>query len=149
MGGNCTCAFSFPQSVIVAMATLKKSHLEDDAVSCLVVASESCDVYILDPEAFTVLAQVLPHQPPVHVHSSSNLAPKHPPTHTHPHTPPHAHPPHPPTHTHTHTHTQMMLPSVPVFLSVTGLYEVEYQICAACRDACVYTIKRLSLSSMI
>jgi len=143
MGGNCTCAFSFPQSVIVAMATLKKSHLEDDAVSCLVVASESCDVYILDPEAFTVLAQVLPRQPLVHVRSSSNLAPQHTPTHTHPHTP-HTHP-----HTHTHTHAQMMLPSVPVFLSVTGLYEVEYQICAACRDACVYTIKRLSLSSMI
>jgi len=36
----------------------------------------------------------------------------------------------------------MTLPSVPVFLSVTGLYDVEYQISVACRDACVYTIKR-------
>ena len=93
--------FLLPQSVIVAMATLKKSHLEDDAVSCLVVASESCDVYILDPEAFTVLAQVLPRQPPVHVHSSSNLAPQHTP---HPHTPTRTHPTPPHTHIPTLTH---------------------------------------------
>ena len=37
----------------------------------------------------------------------------------------------------------MMLPAVPVFLSVTGLYDVEYHITVACRDACIYTIKRL------
>ena len=47
------------QSVVTAMAVLKKSHTEDDAVSCLVVASENGDVYVLDPEAFTVLKQVL------------------------------------------------------------------------------------------
>ena len=47
------------QSVITAMTSLKKSHAEDDAVSCLVVASENSDVYVLDPEAFTVLKQVL------------------------------------------------------------------------------------------
>ena len=46
------------QSIITSMAVLKKSHVEDDAVSCLVVASENGDVYILDPEAFTVLKQV-------------------------------------------------------------------------------------------
>ena len=46
------------QSVITVMATLKKSHAEDDAVSCLVVATENRDAYILDPEAFTVLAKV-------------------------------------------------------------------------------------------
>ena len=28
-----------------------------------------------------------------------------------------------------------------VFLSVTGLYDVEYQVSVACRDACIYTIK--------
>lgn len=43
------------------MAALKKSHAEDDAVSCLVVASENGDVYVLDPEAFTVLKQVCAH----------------------------------------------------------------------------------------
>ena len=47
------------QSVITAMTTLKKSHPEEDAVSCLVVASENRDIYILDPEAFTVLNQVV------------------------------------------------------------------------------------------
>lgn len=36
----------------------------------------------------------------------------------------------------------MSLPSVPVFLSVTGLYEVEYQVSVACRDACIYFLKR-------
>jgi Bardet-Biedl syndrome 1 protein len=80
------------QSVITAMQSLKKSHSEDDAVSCLVVASENGDVYVLDPEAFTVLKQFL-------------------------------------------------LPSQPVFLSVTGLYDVDYNISAACRDNCIYTFK--------
>ena len=46
------------QSVITAIASLKKSHTDEDAVSCLVVASENGDVYVLDPEAFTVLKQV-------------------------------------------------------------------------------------------
>ena len=46
------------QSVITAIATLKKSHSEEDAVSCLVLASENGDMYVLDPEAFTVLKQV-------------------------------------------------------------------------------------------
>lgn len=31
---------------------------EDDAISCLVLGTESKQVYILDPEAFTVLATV-------------------------------------------------------------------------------------------
>ncbi|CAI7994607.1 Bardet-Biedl syndrome 1 protein homolog [Geodia barretti] len=80
------------KSVITAMAILKKSHTEDDAVSCLVVASENGDIYVLDPEAFTVLKQFL-------------------------------------------------LPSPAVFLSVTGLHDVDYHISAACRDNCIYTFK--------
>ncbi len=36
----------------------------------------------------------------------------------------------------------MSLPAVPVFLSVSGLYEVDYQLSVACRDASVYTFKR-------
>lgn len=31
---------------------------DDDAVSCLVIGTESQDVYILDPEAFTILSKV-------------------------------------------------------------------------------------------
>lgn len=85
------------QSVITCLADLKKSHDESDAVSCLVVATENSDVYVLDPEAFTVLAK-------------------------------------------------MSVPAVPVFLSVTGLYDVDYQITVACRDACLYTITSGSVS---
>lgn len=36
----------------------------------------------------------------------------------------------------------MTLPSVPVFLSVTGLYEVEFVVSVACRDSCIYSLKR-------
>ena len=36
----------------------------------------------------------------------------------------------------------MSLPSVPVFLSVSGLYDVEYRIIVACRNGHIYTLKR-------
>ncbi|KAK3092485.1 hypothetical protein FSP39_003456 [Pinctada imbricata] len=81
------------QTVITSLATLKKSHADEDAISCLVLGTESKSVYVLDPEAFTVL-------------------------------------------------TTMELPSVPVFLSVTGLFDVEYRIVVACRNGCIYTLKR-------
>ena len=73
------------QTVITCMNTLKKTMADDDAVSCLVIGTESKHIFILDPEAFTVLGK-------------------------------------------------MALVSVPVFLSVTGLYDVEFRIVAACRD---------------
>lgn len=81
------------QTVITCLATLKKSLADDDAISCLVLGTENKAIYILDPEAFTVLAT-------------------------------------------------MELPSVPVFLSVNGLYDVEYRIVTSCRNGCVYTLKR-------
>ena len=37
----------------------------------------------------------------------------------------------------------MELPSVPVFLSVTGLYDVEFRIVVSCRNGGVYNLKRL------
>lgn len=37
---------------------------------------------------------------------------------------------------------QLDLPAVPVFLSVTGLFDVEYRIVVACRNGCIYTLKR-------
>ena len=46
------------QTVITCMGTMKKSMADDDAVSCLVIGTESKDVFILDPEAFTVLAKM-------------------------------------------------------------------------------------------
>ncbi|XP_031552961.1 Bardet-Biedl syndrome 1 protein-like [Actinia tenebrosa] len=81
------------QTVITCMNTLKKSMADDDAVSCLVIGTESKDIYVLDPEAFTVLSK-------------------------------------------------MSLPSVPSFMSVTGLFDVEFRIVVACRDGKVYTLKR-------
>ena len=37
---------------------MKKSVADEDAISCLVLGTESKSIYILDPEAFTVLATV-------------------------------------------------------------------------------------------
>ena len=43
---------------------------------------------------------------------------------------------------------QMELPSVPVFLSVNGLYDVEYRIVTSCRNGCVYTLKRYRMGTL-
>lgn len=37
---------------------------------------------------------------------------------------------------------QMTLPSVPVFINISGMYDVEYRIIATCRDGKIYTFKR-------
>ena len=37
---------------------MKKSMAEEDAISCLVLGTESKSIYVLDPEAFTVLTTV-------------------------------------------------------------------------------------------
>ncbi|XP_014667462.1 PREDICTED: Bardet-Biedl syndrome 1 protein-like [Priapulus caudatus] len=81
------------QTVITCLDTLRKSMADDDAVSCLVLGSENREIYVLDPEAFTVLSM-------------------------------------------------LQIPSVPVFLSVSGLFDVEFRIIAACRDGNLYTVKR-------
>ena len=46
------------QTVITCITTMKKNMAEEDAVSCLVLGTESCQVYVLDPEAFTLLMNV-------------------------------------------------------------------------------------------
>ena len=46
------------QTVITCLDTMKKSVADEDAISCLVLGTESKSIYILDPEAFTVLATV-------------------------------------------------------------------------------------------
>uniref|UniRef100_A0A8D0GS34 BBSome complex member BBS1 n=1 Tax=Sphenodon punctatus TaxID=8508 RepID=A0A8D0GS34_SPHPU len=52
------------QTVITCMGTLKKNMVDEDAVSCLVIGTESADILILDPEAFTILAKMaLPSVP--------------------------------------------------------------------------------------
>jgi len=43
------------QTIVTCLTTIKKSLPDDDALTCLVVGTESGHVYILDSEAFTVL----------------------------------------------------------------------------------------------
>lgn len=40
---------------------------------------------------------------------------------------------------------QMEVPSVPVFLSVNGLYDVEFRVIVSCRNGVIYTLKRYAL----
>lgn len=49
---------SLSQTVITCIGTLKKNMADEDAVSCLVIGTENGDVYVLDPEAFTILYKV-------------------------------------------------------------------------------------------
>ncbi|XP_072277428.1 BBSome complex member BBS1 isoform X4 [Pyxicephalus adspersus] len=52
------------QTVITCMATLKKNMSDKDAVCCLVIGTENGEIFILDPEAFTILTRVsLPNVP--------------------------------------------------------------------------------------
>lgn len=81
------------QTVVTCLDTLKKSHSEDDSISCLVLGTEHMAIFILDPEAFTIL-------------------------------------------------TKIDIPAVPVFISVNGLYDVDYRIVVACRNGAVYSLKR-------
>ncbi|KAB0358083.1 hypothetical protein FD754_002239 [Muntiacus muntjak] len=81
------------QTVITTMTTLKKNLADEDAVSCLVLGTESKELLVLDPKAFTILAK-------------------------------------------------MSLPSVPVFLEVSGQFEVEFRLAAACRNGSVYMLRR-------
>lgn len=83
------------QPVITCMGTLKKSSTDDDAISCLIIGTENCCIYVLDSAAFTVLKT-------------------------------------------------MTLPSVPVFINISGMYDVEYRIIATCRDGKIYTFKRVN-----
>uniref|UniRef100_A0A8C4QU40 Bardet-Biedl syndrome 1 n=1 Tax=Eptatretus burgeri TaxID=7764 RepID=A0A8C4QU40_EPTBU len=52
------------ETVITCMSTLKKSLAEEHAVSCPVIGTENCEIYVLDPEAFTILTKMnLPNVP--------------------------------------------------------------------------------------
>ncbi|XP_061562490.1 Bardet-Biedl syndrome 1 protein [Phycodurus eques] len=81
------------QTVITCMATLKKSTADEDGVSCLVIGTESGHLYVLDPEAFVVLAK-------------------------------------------------MALPAAPTTMDVTGQFDVEFRITAACRNGNIYILRR-------
>lgn len=49
------------QTVITCIGTLKKSTADEDGVSCLVIGTESSEVFVLDPEAFIILSKVNSH----------------------------------------------------------------------------------------
>uniref|UniRef100_A0A1A8H3R4 BBSome complex member BBS1 n=1 Tax=Nothobranchius korthausae TaxID=1143690 RepID=A0A1A8H3R4_9TELE len=52
------------QTVITCIGTLKKSTADEDGVSCLVIGTENSDIFVLDPEAFTILSKMcLPAAP--------------------------------------------------------------------------------------
>ncbi|XP_054880863.1 Bardet-Biedl syndrome 1 protein [Poeciliopsis prolifica] len=46
------------QTVITCIGTLKKSTADEDGISCLVIGTENSDVFVLDPEAFTILCKM-------------------------------------------------------------------------------------------
>ncbi|XP_063058675.1 Bardet-Biedl syndrome 1 protein [Engraulis encrasicolus] len=52
------------QTVITCIGTLKKNMADEDAISCLVIGTENKDIFVLDPEAFTILSKMsLPSAP--------------------------------------------------------------------------------------
>ena len=59
------------QTVITTMATLKKNLADEDAVSCLVLGTENKELLVLDPGAFTILAQVSVGPGPGHTEAQS------------------------------------------------------------------------------
>ena len=44
--------------IITCLAKMNKSSPEEDAINCLVVGTEQKIIYIIDSEAFTILATV-------------------------------------------------------------------------------------------
>ncbi len=46
------------QVTITCLARMNKSSPEEDAINCLIVGTEQRIIYILDSEAFTILATV-------------------------------------------------------------------------------------------
>ncbi len=67
---------SFPlkrQTVVTSIATLKKSHADETSVSCLVLGTESSAIYILDPEAFTIMESMGLASPPAHLSVTGTL----------------------------------------------------------------------------
>ena len=58
------------QTVITCVSTMKKTHSDNKAISCIVIGSEHKELFILDPEAFTALARVTLPNVPVLLHIS-------------------------------------------------------------------------------
>ncbi|CAF1248119.1 unnamed protein product [Rotaria magnacalcarata] len=81
------------QSCITCMKKLNKNSADEDAINCLVIGTEDQNIYIVESEAFTILAT-------------------------------------------------MNCPATPSFLDVSGVYDVEFRILAACRNGYIYLFRR-------
>ena len=101
------------QTVVTCMTTLYKSYTDDAAASCIVIGTENKDLYILDPAAFTFLSRVRDTLLEFYIYSCPSLS-----------------------------LSQMQLPAIPVFLSVFGIFDVDFSISAACRDGIIYTVMK-------
>ncbi|KAJ4939607.1 hypothetical protein JOQ06_029051 [Pogonophryne albipinna] len=107
------------QTVITCIGTLKKSTADEDGVSCLVIGTESCDVFVLDPEAFIILSTVNPFK-------STGLEVER------------------RTVGVDYRVLQMSLPAPPTMMDVTGQFDVEFRITVACRNGNIYILRRES-----
>ena len=50
--------FYFQKLTITCMTKINKSSPEEDAINCVIVGTEQKIIYIIDSEAFTILASV-------------------------------------------------------------------------------------------
>lgn len=46
------------QTAVTCMTTMKKTISDEQAVSCIVIGTENKDIFVLEPEAFTILSSV-------------------------------------------------------------------------------------------
>lgn len=55
-------------SPITCMTTIKKNSQDKYDVSCPILATDSGNIYILDPQTFNILHQVITFIVPIHIH---------------------------------------------------------------------------------
>ncbi|XP_054167725.1 Bardet-Biedl syndrome 1 protein homolog [Oppia nitens] len=58
------------QTVITCLSTIKKTVNDENAVSCLIIGTENRDIYILEPDAFTILVSATLPSAPVFIESN-------------------------------------------------------------------------------
>lgn len=61
-------------TVVTCLDTIKKSGNEADCIGCVVIGTESAQVFILDPEAFTVVQRYDLPSPPCSLHATGTFA---------------------------------------------------------------------------
>ena len=46
------------KNIVTCISTLKKAYNDDDALACLVIGTENCEILVLHPETFTPIEEV-------------------------------------------------------------------------------------------